>query len=106
MSVGETLSLIESEFLKELPPDVIAKKGYLYSIRHLYGLEGSRINRKPCTCADIVKKHPSKCPMAHASSAAEELDAAGVPRTVQLGCVRGGGGSTVYGARFPTEIYT
>jgi DNA primase large subunit len=91
LAVGETLGLFEREFLQVKTPDVIKKKGYLYSIRHLYGLEGSRIDRKPHTCAQIISKHSGKCPMAQAATLGDELDVVGVPQVVRENFTRGGG---------------
>jgi DNA primase large subunit len=52
----------ESEYLQVMGRDTFEKKRYVYSIRHLYGLEGKRHDRDPYSCHQITKDHESKCP--------------------------------------------
>lgn len=81
--VAEQLQLWESEFLHVKTKEEVAKKRYMYSIRHIYGLEGSRINRPPYSCPKIIKEHSGRCPFTNGASAREELDTVGVPQELQ-----------------------
>lgn len=56
LSVDEALKFWKSHF-GAVSEDKFAKE-YRYNIRHQYGLEGSRINYKPQSCADIIKAPP------------------------------------------------
>eukprot|EP00041_Stephanoeca_diplocostata_P001434 m.20025 g.20025 ORF g.20025 m.20025 type:complete len:54 (-) comp12006_c0_seq1:37-198(-) len=42
LTVEEVQTLVTREFLKAMTHDKFDSKRYLYSIRHLYGLEGAR----------------------------------------------------------------
>ncbi|VVT51809.1 uncharacterized protein SAPINGB_P003220 [Magnusiomyces paraingens] len=51
LSVDEALIFWRSHF--NVPEDKFSKE-YRYNIRHQYGLEGSRINYRPHSCAEII----------------------------------------------------
>lgn len=70
--------LWETEFLKTMTKPQYDKKRYNYSIRHLYGQEGSRINKTPYTCSKISEDFRARCPFGSLESARAELEAAGV----------------------------
>eukprot|EP00051_Salpingoeca_urceolata_P014502 m.184702 g.184702 ORF g.184702 m.184702 type:complete len:558 (-) comp18104_c0_seq1:140-1813(-) len=62
MGVQDQIKFWESEFRQVMSEATIRTKRYRYSIRHLYGLEGSRIDRAPYKCAKIISDFT--CPFA------------------------------------------
>lgn len=58
LSVDEALKFWAHQFTKGATTMTMEKfnKEYKYNIRHLYGLEGARINYKPWDCATILSK--------------------------------------------------
>lgn len=51
---SDTTTYILREFRKTMSPEQIRHKKYAYNIRHLYGLEGGRIDRAPMQCCTMI----------------------------------------------------
>lgn len=62
LNVDEALKFWSHEFTKSSKMNIDTfNKEYKYNIRHIYGLEGGRINYKPYDCATILqRKRPQK----------------------------------------------
>ena len=67
--------LWEAEFLKAMTKSAYDKKRYNYSIRHLYGQEGSRIDKAPYTCQKISEDFGARCAFTGADRAGTDLAA-------------------------------
>uniref|UniRef100_A0A914MUI6 DNA primase large subunit n=1 Tax=Meloidogyne incognita TaxID=6306 RepID=A0A914MUI6_MELIC len=53
LSLEGALEFFRSEFTKRMESDQFNKQ-YRYNIRHMYGMEGNRIDKKPLSCSSII----------------------------------------------------
>ncbi|CAK5013080.1 unnamed protein product [Meloidogyne enterolobii] len=53
LSLEGALDFFRSEFTKRMDGDQFTKQ-YRYNIRHMYGMEGNRIDKKPLSCSSII----------------------------------------------------
>eukprot|EP00048_Salpingoeca_helianthica_P018423 m.241957 g.241957 ORF g.241957 m.241957 type:complete len:582 (-) comp24955_c0_seq1:46-1791(-) len=77
VSVDDNITHLLTEFRQVMDEPTLRKKRYGYSIRHFYGLEGSRINRAPYSCTQVAEY--SKCPFASTDKASVEQTLRSLP---------------------------
>ncbi|EDQ87888.1 uncharacterized protein MONBRDRAFT_9650 [Monosiga brevicollis MX1] len=87
LCVTESVELFTSEYRQAMGAAAVARKRYAYSIRHLYGLEGSRIDHSPQSCSDVLQGEG--CPFRSAD--AQQLKQALHVRADQVDIVTGDG---------------
>eukprot|EP00039_Didymoeca_costata_P021699 m.345227 g.345227 ORF g.345227 m.345227 type:complete len:544 (+) comp25944_c0_seq1:173-1804(+) len=74
LTLEEQHKFWEQHFLKGMTQQVYDSKRYKYNIRHLYGLEGSRINRRGFQCKNILNNYTSSCPFSNTEETMEEFN--------------------------------
>ena len=71
LSMEDVRSYFRGEFCKKMDSESYSKSGHDYMVRHLFGKEGKRADKKPYNCLKIITtSHPSAgdchgCPFKH-----------------------------------------
>ena len=64
MSLEESMTFFQTHFTKLVSTDVFHKQ-YAYTIRHLYGKEGQRRDKRPYNCTKIIFEQPPQAGQIH-----------------------------------------
>ena len=64
MSLEESMTFFQTHFTKLVSTDVFQKQ-YAYTIRHLYGKEGQRRDKRPYNCTKIIFEQPPQAGQVH-----------------------------------------